>query len=106
MLGMTVQNFVAAATGMAILVGLIRGLARRSSGTIGNFWVDLVRSTLYILLPIALVSSLVLVSQGAVQTFDGYKTMQLLQPVIYDRPMTDIGGRPVLNVEGQPKIER
>lgn len=106
MLGMTVQNFVSAATGMAILVALIRGLARRSSGTIGNFWVDLVRSTLYILLPIALVSSLVLVSQGAVQTLDGYKTMELLQPVVYDRPITDIGGRPVFDGEGQPKIEK
>ena len=106
MLGMTVQNFVSAATGMAILIALIRGLARRSRGAIGNFWVDLVRSTLYILLPIALVSSLVLVSQGAVQTLDGYKTMPLLQPVVYDRPMTDIGGRPVLDGEGQPKIEK
>jgi len=106
MLGMTAQNFVSAATGMAILVAFIRGLARRSSGTIGNFWVDLVRTTLYILLPLALVSSLVLVSQGAVQTVDGYKTMPLLQPVIYDRPMTDIGGRPVFDVEGQPKTEK
>jgi K+-transporting ATPase ATPase A chain len=106
MLGMTVQNFVAAATGMASLVALIRGLARRSSGTIGNFWVDLVRSTLYILLPLALVSSLLLVSQGAVQTLDGSKTMPLLQPVVYDRPMKDIGGRPVLDGEGSPKTEK
>jgi K+-transporting ATPase ATPase A chain len=93
MLGMTVQNFVSAATGMAILVALIRGLARGSSATIGNFWVDLVRSTLYILLPLALLSSLVLVLQGAVQTLDGYTTIPLLQPVSYDQPITDIGGR-------------
>ncbi len=72
MLGLTVQNFVSAATGMAVLVALIRGLARRSAQTIGNFWVDLTRSTLYILLPLSLVLALVLVSQGVVQTFAAY----------------------------------
>jgi len=74
MMGLTVQNFVSAATGMAILVAFIRGLARRSSQTIGNFWVDLVRSTLYILLPFAVIIALLLVGQGAVQTFDAYHT--------------------------------
>ena len=69
MLGLAVQNFVSAATGMAVLVALIRGLARRSAKTIGNFWVDLTRTTLYILLPLSLVLALVLVSQGVVQTF-------------------------------------
>ena len=69
MLGLTVQNFVSAATGMAVLVALIRGLARKTAATIGNFWVDLTRSTLYILLPLSLVLALVLVSQGVVQTF-------------------------------------
>ena len=64
MLGLTVQNFVSAATGMAVLVALIRGLSRRNSETLGNFWSDLVRSTLYILLPLALILSLGLVSQG------------------------------------------
>ena len=66
------QNFVSAATGMAVLVALIRGFARRQANTIGNFWVDLTRSTLYILLPLSLVLALVLVSQGVVQTFDPY----------------------------------
>jgi K+-transporting ATPase ATPase A chain len=80
MLGLTVQNFVSAATGMAVLVALIRGLARRTAQTIGNFWVDLTRSTLYILLPLSLVLALALVSQGVVQTFDSYKTAQLVQP--------------------------
>ena len=74
MLGLTVQNFVSAASGMAVLVALIRGLARRSSQTIGNFWVDLTRSVVYILLPLAIILALVLVSQGVVQTFDDYAT--------------------------------
>jgi K+-transporting ATPase ATPase A chain len=79
MLGLTVQNFVSAATGMAVLVALIRGLARRTAQTIGNFWVDMTRSTLYILLPLALMLALALASQGVVQTFDSYKTAQLVQ---------------------------
>lgn len=69
MLALTVQNFVSAACGMAVLVALIRGFVRNQSQTIGNFWVDLVRSTLYILLPLAFIFSLTLVSQGVVQTF-------------------------------------
>jgi K+-transporting ATPase ATPase A chain len=80
MLGLTVKNFVSAAAGMAILVALIRGLVRRSAQTIGNFWVDLTRSTLYILLPLAAVVALLLVSQGVVQTLGDYPTARLLQP--------------------------
>jgi K+-transporting ATPase ATPase A chain len=80
MLAMTVQNFVSAATGMAILIAMIRGLVRHTSKTIGNFWVDLTRSVLYILLPLAFILALVLVSQGVVQTFSQYKTAALLQP--------------------------
>ncbi len=106
MLGMTVQNFVSAATGMAILVAFIRGLVRRSSQTIGNFWVDLVRSTLYILLPLALMLAILLVSQGVVQTPGSYQTASLLQPVSYDKPMTDAGGQPVLDQTDRPKTEQ
>ena len=80
MLGLTVQNFVSAAGGMAVLALFIRGLARHSAKTLGNFWVDLTRSTLYILLPLATVVALVLVSQGSVQNFSPYATAQLLQP--------------------------
>jgi potassium-transporting ATPase potassium-binding subunit len=80
MLGLTVQNFVSAATGMAVLVALIRGFVRRSSQTIGNFWCDLTRSTLYILLPLSIVGALALVSQGVVQTFRPYRTVALIQP--------------------------
>ncbi|MCA0353608.1 MAG: potassium-transporting ATPase subunit KdpA [Chloroflexi bacterium] len=82
MLGLTVQNFVSAATGMAVLIGLIRGIARRSTSTIGNFWVDLTRSTIYILLPLALVLSVTLVSQGVVQTFNASQTIELIQPIV------------------------
>ncbi|WP_376793472.1 potassium-transporting ATPase subunit KdpA [Thermoflexus sp.] len=80
MLGLTVQNFLSAATGMAIAVALIRGIARQSAKTIGNFWVDMTRGVLYILLPIAFVLALGLVSQGAVQTLSPYRTVELLEP--------------------------
>jgi K+-transporting ATPase ATPase A chain len=80
MLGLTVQNFVSAATGMAVLVALIRGIVRHTSKGIGNFWVDLTRTTLYILLPLSIVLALALVSQGTVQTLSQYKTVTLLQP--------------------------
>jgi uncharacterized protein YhhL (DUF1145 family) len=71
MVGLTVQNFVSAATGIAVLVALVRGLTRRQATGLGNFWVDLVRATVYVLLPLALVLALVLVSQGVVQTLAG-----------------------------------
>ena len=80
MMAMTVQNFVSAATGMAVVIAMVRGIVRHSAKTIGNFWVDLTRTTLYILLPLALVLAIVLVSQGVVQTFGPYKTVTLLQP--------------------------
>jgi len=79
MLGLTVQNFVCAASGMAVLIAVIRGFSRRSSGTIGNFWVDLTRGTLYVLLPLSVVVALILVSQGVVQTFSDYPVASLLQ---------------------------
>jgi K+-transporting ATPase ATPase A chain len=79
MLGFTVQNFLSAATGMAILVAMIRGFVRHSAKTIGNFWVDMSRSVLYILLPLSLILALVLVSQGVVQTLSGAHEVALLQ---------------------------
>jgi K+-transporting ATPase ATPase A chain len=80
MLGLTVQNFVSAASGMAVLALFIRGIARHSAKTLGNFWVDLTRSTLYILMPLATLVALVLVSQGSVQNFSPYASVPLLQP--------------------------
>ena len=82
MLGMTVQNFLSAATGMVVLVALIRGLRGRSAATLGNFWVDLVRTTLYILLPLALILAVALVSQGVVQNFAPYQPVTLVQPTV------------------------
>ncbi|HEU0201827.1 MAG TPA: potassium-transporting ATPase subunit KdpA [Burkholderiaceae bacterium] len=81
MLGLGVQNFLSAATGMAVLVALVRGFVRKESSTIGNFWVDLTRTTLYILLPLSLLLALALVSQGVVQNFLPAQTVPLLQPV-------------------------
>ncbi|MHB9068245.1 MAG: potassium-transporting ATPase subunit KdpA [Pirellulaceae bacterium] len=80
MLALTVQNFLSAATGIAVLIALLRGFTRTMSSTIGNFWVDLTRGTLYILLPLSLVLALVLVSQGVVQTFTPYQEVSLLEP--------------------------
>ena len=82
MLGLNVQNFVSAATGMATLVALISGLRRRTTQNVGNFWVDLTRSTLYILLPLALLVALVQTSQGVVQNFAPYQTVQTLQATV------------------------
>ncbi len=106
MLALTVQNFVSAATGMAVAVALIRGFARRSAETIGNFWVDLTRSTLYILLPLSFVLALVLVSQGVVQTFGPYAKVAVVQPTEYDEPVTDKDGKPVLDEKGQAKTKK
>ena len=89
MMAMTVQNFVSAATGMAALAAMIRGIARHTTDKIGNFWVDLTRTVLYILLPLAFVLALALVSQGVVQTFSQYQTANLLQPI------TDASGKSV-----------
>jgi len=89
MFGLTVQNFISAATGMSVLIALIRGIVRHTATGIGNFWVDMTRSILYILLPLSLLVSLALVSQGVVQTFRENQTVALLQPT------TDTKGNPV-----------
>ena len=78
MLALTVQNFVSAATGIAVLFALVRGLARHCSTTVGNFWADMVRCTLYVLLPLSLVLALALVSQGVIQNFSPYQEVQTL----------------------------
>jgi K+-transporting ATPase ATPase A chain len=79
MIGLTVQNFVSAATGIAVIIALIRGLSRKTTNKLGNFWVDLTRATLYILLPLSIVFAVVLVGQGVVQNFNSYETVQTLQ---------------------------
>ncbi len=90
--GLTVQNFVSAAVGMAVLAAVIRGFARRGTGALGNFWADLVRITLYILLPLAIVVSLILGSQGVIQTFSDPVTYQTLEARTLGA--TDDAGRP------------
>jgi potassium-transporting ATPase potassium-binding subunit len=102
MIALTVQNFVSAATGIAIVIAMIRGLVRHTATTIGNFWVDLTRTVLYILIPMAFVFALVLVSQGVVQTFGQYQTVPLLQPTTYQQAQTDASGNPVLDSSGNP----
>ena len=79
MAGLAVQNFLSAATGIAVVIALIRGLTRRSAATLGNAWVDLTRATLYVLLPLSIMFALFLVSQGVIQNFDAYQTIAPLQ---------------------------
>ncbi len=95
MLGLTVQNFLSAATGIAVVIALIRGFKRHSAQTIGNFWVDLTRTTLYILAPLAVVFALVFVSQGAIQNFKAYQDVSTLQVTTYQTQFTDAQGKPV-----------
>src|ERR1035441_643339 len=95
MVALTLHNFVSAATGIAIAAALVRGIARHSAQTIGNFWVDLVRTTYYLLLPICLVFAVVLVSQGMIQNFKPYTTAKLVEPYTTQVPKTDDKGQPV-----------
>jgi K+-transporting ATPase ATPase A chain len=106
MLALTVQNFASAAAGMAVLAAMIRGFARRSVQTIGSFWVDMTRTTLYILLPLSFVLALILVSQGMVQTFGPYVKATVVQATEYDDPIKDKDGNPVLDDKGQPKTKK
>jgi K+-transporting ATPase ATPase A chain len=106
MVALTVQNFVSAASGMATLIALIRGFARRSVETIGNFWVALTRTTLYILLPLSVLLALALVSQGVVQTFSPYAKATVIQPSESNEPVTDKDGKPVLDEKGQPTTKK
>jgi K+-transporting ATPase ATPase A chain len=87
--GLAVQNFLSAASGMAVLVALIRGFVRRQAIEVGNFWVDLTRSVLHILLPLSLTLATLLLSQGVVQSFAAYRTVMLLEPVTIESPATD-----------------
>jgi potassium-transporting ATPase potassium-binding subunit len=105
MVGLTVHNFVSAATGMAVAIALIRGFCRRKASVLGNFWVDLTRGTLYILLPISLIAALVLVSQGVIQNFSPYKTVPLVQSTSYDKPKLDDKGTPLKDAKGNPVTE-
>ena len=105
MAGLAVHNFVSAATGMAIVIALIRGFVRRKTSAIGNFWVDMTRGTLYILLPLSIIGAIFLVSQGVIQNFSEYKTVPLIQSTSYDKPKLDEKGSPLKDADGKPVTE-
>jgi len=105
MAGLAVQNFLSAATGIVVAVALIRGLARHSAASIGNFWADVTRSTLYVLLPLSVVLALALASQGVIQNFSAYRSVTMLQPVTYEQQKTDAAGAPVKDGAGNPVME-
>jgi K+-transporting ATPase ATPase A chain len=102
MAGLTVQNFLSAATGLAVLAALVRGFSRRAAGTIGNFWVDVTRATLYVLLPLSLGLALALVSQGVVQTLAPGVRVSVLQPTVRPEAETGAAGRPAPDAAGTP----
>ncbi|WP_321914692.1 potassium-transporting ATPase subunit KdpA [Paraburkholderia sp. J11-2] len=103
MLGLTVQNFLSAATGIVVVIALIRGFARHSVQTIGNFWVDLTRTTLYILVPMAAIIAALLMSQGMIQNFKAYQDVPVLQTTTYAAPKLDAQGNPVKDAKGNPE---
>ena len=105
MAGLAVQNFLSAATGIVVAVALIRGLARHSAKTIGNFWADITRCTLYILLPFSTVLALFLVSQGVVQNFSAYKDVTTVETLAYQQPKVDAAGSAVKDASGNPVME-
>ncbi|OOG45431.1 potassium-transporting ATPase subunit KdpA [Rhodanobacter sp. C01] len=105
MSGLAVQNFLSAATGIAVLVAVVRGFSRRSSLSIGNFWVDLTRSALYVLLPLSLLITMLLVSQGVVQNFKPYVDVPVVQASTYAEPVTDAAGNPIKDASGNPETK-
>jgi K+-transporting ATPase ATPase A chain len=106
MFALAVQNFASAATGMAMLVALTRGFVRKEANGIGNFWVDLTRTTVYILLPLSIVFALFLVARGIPQTFDKYATVTLVQAVTYDNPKNGPDSQPLKDEKGNPITEK
>src|ERR1700674_1686617 len=105
MVALAVQNFFSAATGIAVAFALIRGFARRSAQGIGNFWVDVTRSTIYILLPLATILAVVFMGQGVIQNFDAYKDANTVESLTYANPKLDAGGTPLKDAQGNPVTE-
>jgi len=103
MAGLAFHNFASAAVGMALAVAFIRGIARREKETIGNFWVDITRSTLWILVPLSLVAALALISQGVIQNFKPYDTVKLVEPQQVQRVGQD--NKPVVDASGKPVMD-
>jgi K+-transporting ATPase ATPase A chain len=108
MLALTVQNFLSAATGIVVVVALVRGFARHSSqgeATVGNVWVDLTRVTLWILLPLSFVFALLLAGQGVIQNLKPYQDVQTIEAVTWQVPKPGADGQPVKDAQGQPVME-
>ncbi len=103
MAGLAYHNFVSAATGIALAIALIRGIARREMKTIGNFWVDMVRCTLWVLLPFCVVGALALVSQGVVQNLKPYDTVKIVEP--QQVPHLRADGKPTVDANGKPVMD-
>ncbi len=103
MAGLAYHNFISAATGIALAIAFVRGIARRQMQTIGNFWVDLVRSSLWVLLPFCVVGALVLVSQGVVQNLKPYDTAKLVEPLRVQKVSPD--GKPLVDGQGKPVMD-
>jgi K+-transporting ATPase ATPase A chain len=102
MVALAGQNFFSAATGIAVVFALIRGFTLRSSKSIGNFWVDMTRSTLYVLLPLSLILAVFLVGQGVIQNFSPTKTVALIDQVTYQNPQNGPDGQPLKDATGAP----
>ncbi|UXU86897.1 potassium-transporting ATPase subunit KdpA [Burkholderia sp. S-53] len=102
MLGFTVQNFLSAATGIVVVIALIRGFARHTAQTIGNFWVDLTRVTMYVLVPMSMIIAALLMSQGVIQNMKSYQDVPVLQASTYAAPKLDAQGNPVKDDKGNP----
>jgi potassium-transporting ATPase potassium-binding subunit len=105
MAGLAVQNFLSAATGIAVVIALIRGFARHTARSIGNFWTDVTRATLYILLPLSTLLAIVLVGQGVVQNFSAYKDVPTVETLAYQAPKADAAGNPLKDASGNPVLE-
>ena len=104
--GLTAQNFLAGAAGLAVGIAFIRGLARQGTRQLGNFWVDVTRATLWVLLPLSVVGTLALVWQGVPLNFAPYTKVAIMQPIEYEEPVSDLGGKPVLDEKGQPRMKK
>jgi K+-transporting ATPase ATPase A chain len=105
LVALVIHNFTSAAVGIAVAAAFVRGIARNSSRSIGNFWVDLVRVNLYLLLPICILYAFFLVSQGTIQNFRPYDTALLVEPAVVQVTKKDAAGQEILNAQGKPALE-